>query len=293
LRLLAALLDTRQISLAADRIGISQPAASRILAEVERIVGSPTHTRTGRGITLTAVGEALARRAQRVQMELRDAARDMAEVASGAVGHVRIGSVTGPALDRVLPGLRTARVAYPAVTVEVIVATSDILTQQLMSGRIDFAIARLPVGTDAALLNIQMIAAEPVVLVVRRGHPLHDRPDVRPHDLLAFDWVMPSPDSILARAVMARLSALGLPHPPQRLSTASFLLTLALLQQSNAIAPLASAVAASFAHAADAPYVQLPLDLGIEVEPFGLMTRAGMALTPVARRLADQMLVGA
>jgi DNA-binding transcriptional LysR family regulator len=84
-----------------------------------------------------------------------------------------------------------------------------------------------------------------------------------------------------------------LPHPPQRLSTASFLLTLALLQQSNAIAPLAKAVAASFANAPDAPYVQLPIDLGIEVEAFGLMTRADMALTPIAKRLADRILTEA
>ena len=55
------------------------------------------------------MGAALALRAQRVQMELRDAARDMAEVAAGGVGHVRIGSVTGPAIDRVLPVLRNAR----------------------------------------------------------------------------------------------------------------------------------------------------------------------------------------
>ena len=109
LRLLAALGETGQIGQAAGRIGVTQPAASRLLAEVEGIVGSPVHTRSGRGITLTAVGEALAIRAQRVQMELRDAARDMAEIVAGGAGHVRIGAVTGPALDRVLPSLRTVR----------------------------------------------------------------------------------------------------------------------------------------------------------------------------------------
>ncbi|EKD61878.1 MAG: putative transcriptional regulator, lysR family, possibly activator of the expression of chvE protein, partial [uncultured bacterium] len=56
LRLLAALADTGQISQAAERIGVAQPAASRLLAEVERIVGQPVHQRTGRGMALTAVG---------------------------------------------------------------------------------------------------------------------------------------------------------------------------------------------------------------------------------------------
>jgi DNA-binding transcriptional LysR family regulator len=290
LRLLAALGETRQISLAADKIGVAQPAASRLLAEVEQIIGSPVHVRTGRGITLTPVGEALAIRAQRVQMELRDAAREMAEIAAGGAGHVRIGAVTGPALDRVLPALRTVRLAQPQVTVEVIVATSDILCQQLLTGRVDFAIGRMPEGPERHLLQIVPIAAEPVSLVVRRGHPLDRGRPIAAMDLLTYDWVMPGPESILCRAVLARLSAHGMSHPPQRLSTASFLLTLALLQQSNAVAPLARAVADTFASAADAAFVRLPIDLGIEVPPFGLLTRQNMVLTPVAQRLVELIL---
>ena len=290
LRLLAALGETGQIGAAADRIGIAQPAASRLIAEVERIVGGPVHERTGRGIRLTAVGEALSRRAQRVQMELRDAARELAEVAGGASGHVRIGAVTGPALERVLPMLRAARMSHPGVTVEVTVQPSDLLCEQLLSGRLDFAIARLPDTPDRALLDFRAIAGEPVQLMTRRGHPLQYKADLAAQDLLAFDWVMPGPDSILGRTVLARLRALGLPQPPQRLSTSSFLLTLALLQQSNAIAPLASAVATTFAAGDDAPYRMLKLDLGIEVEPYGLITGQGMALTPAAQRMADMIL---
>ena len=290
LRLLAALGETRQIGLAASRVGVSQPAASRLLAEVEQIVRGPVHLRTGRGITLTAVGEAMAIRAQRVQMELRDAARDMAEIAAGGAGHVRIGAVTGPALDRVLPALRTVRLAQPQVTVEVIVATSDILCQQLLSGRIDFAVGRLPEGPERNLLGIVPIAAEPVSLVVRRGHPLDRGRPFEAIDLLTYDWIMPGPESVLCRAVLARLSVHRMPHPPQRLATASFLLTLALLQQSNAIAPLARAVADTFATAPDAAFIKLPIDLGIEVPPFGLLTRTNMVLTPVAQRLAELIL---
>ena len=290
LRLLAALGETGQIGQAADSIGVAQPAASRLLAEVEGIIGSPVHMRTGRGITLTAVGQALAIRAQRVQMELRDAAREMAEIATGGAGHVRIGAVTGPALDRVLPSLRTVRLSQPQVTVEVIVATSDILCQQLITGRIDFAIGRLPDGPERQLLQIIPIAAEPVALVARRGHPIDRGRPIEKMDLLTYDWIMPGPESILCRAVLARLSEHGMPHPPQRLATGSFLLTLALLQQSNAIAPLARAVADTFASGPEAAYLQLPIDLGIEVPAFGLLTRKNMVLTPVAHRLAELIL---
>ncbi|OYU39666.1 MAG: LysR family transcriptional regulator [Pseudorhodobacter sp. PARRP1] len=289
LRLMAALAESGQISVAAGQIGTTQPAASRLLAEVERIVGVPVHHRTGRGMSLTAVGQALAARAQRIQMELRDAARDMTEVASGSVGHVRIGSVTGPAIDRVLPTLRNARLTAPQVTVEVVVSPSDLLCEQLLAGRLDFVIGRLPEGPSRNLFTLAPIATEPVSLVVRKGHPLAHHPNPTPQDLMAYDWVMPPPDSLLSRAVHARLRASGMPSPPQRLSTASFLLIFALIQQSNAIAPLARAVVTSFSAHPDASYVELAVDLGIEVEPFGLVTRADAILPPVAARLAREI----
>ena len=291
LRLLEALSESDQISDAARRLGIAQPAASRLLGEIERIVGRPVHERTGRGAVLTPVGQALALRAKRIHMELRDAARDVNEIDMGMVGHVRIGSVTGPALDRVLPVLRTARMVQPKVTYEVIVGTSDVLVQNVLSGRIDFAIGRLPPGPERQLLQTRMIASEPVSLMVRRGHPLERLTPIEPAQLMHYDWVLPGPESLLSQTVIARLRALDLPEPPQRFSTASFLLTLALLQQSNAIAPLAHAVCAAFALGPDSPYAVLPVELGIEVEPYGFITRAGSVLTPAAGRMA-QMLLG-
>jgi DNA-binding transcriptional LysR family regulator len=150
----------------------------------------------------------------------------------------------------------------------------------------------MPDGLDGQLTLSAPIDVEPVALMVRRGHHLAMQPRLTPTDLMAFDWVMPGPEALLTRAVLDRLQALGLPTPPQRLATASFLLTLALIQQSNAIAPLARAVCDRFSAAPDAPYVILPLDLGITVAPFGLLTRAGAILTPVAQRLAAMITAG-
>lgn len=290
LQLLGLLEETGQLGLAAERLGCAQPAASRLLAEIEGIVGHAIHERLGRGIALTEVGASLARRAARVLIELRDAEREIAGITTGARGHVRIGSVTGPAMDRILPALRQARLALPDVSAEVYVAPSDLLCEQLLNGRLDFAVGRLPAGPEAGLLSLRVMETEPVCLLVRRGHHLAGLATLTPEDLLQFDWVMPGQDAILGRAVKSRLAALGLPMPPQRLFTSSFLLTLAMMQQSNAIAPLARAVADTFASGPESPYVVLPIDLGIEVEPFGLITRAGSDLPQVARRLAEMVL---
>ncbi|WP_309665031.1 LysR family transcriptional regulator [Tabrizicola sp.] len=282
LQMMAAFAETGLIGVAASRLGISQPAASRLLSEIEVILGAPVRSRSGRGVVLTEAGRLLAGRAERVLQELAEAAREMSEVTGGGVGRVRIGAVTAPALDLVLPALRTARLSHPKISAEVVVAASDILCDQLLAGRLDFVIGRVPAGVDAGQFDGEVIAPEPVALVVRRGHRLAEVPPQRLAEVLEFDWVMPGEDSPLARAVLGRLAELGLPRPNQRLSTASFLLTLAMLQQSNVVAPLAQAVADQFAAGPGAPLVQVEGAFGITVAPYSLLTRKGARLTAAA-----------
>ncbi len=289
LRLLAALAETRQLTLAADAIGVSQPAASRLVAEIEQIIGAPVHERTGRGIGLTPMGRALSLRAQRVRLELDDAARDLAEIMAGGVGHVRIGSVTGAALDRVLPALQHERLRHPSVTVEVEVAGSDTLCERLLAGQLDFALGRMTDQTLSQMLSYTPLDSEPLALVARRGHPLLAGRTVTAKALLAHDWVMPGAGSLLTRTVLGRLRALGLPAPLVRVSTTSFMLTLTLLQRSDAVSVLSEATARQFSEGPDATLAVIPLDLGLIVEPYGMISRQGVSLTPAAQRLADQI----
>ena len=288
LRLLAELDQVGAHGLAAARIGIAQPAASRLLAEMEALLGIALHERQGRGLQLTPVGQALARRAARIEIELADAARELAEAATGRAGVVRVGAVTGPALSLVMPTLIALQRELPEFRSEVTVATSVTLCELLREGRLDFALARLSPGETQ--LSARVMAGEPLSLVVRRGHPLLVRPILSVDDLLAYDWVMGDDGTLLTQTVVGRLTELGLPQPKRRISTSSFLFTLALLNQTDAIAPLARPVVDSFAGNPSVPFVSLPIDLGLQVAPFSLVTRAGAQMTPSAQRLIDAML---
>ncbi len=285
LRIIAAFAETLHIGQAAHLLGITQPAASRLLAEIERICGYRVHVRSGRGVELTEVGQALAQRATRVLVELRDTAREIDDLGKGTVGQVAIGSVTAPALDIIMPAVRAARLGYPGLQIDVTVASSDVLFDQLIAGKLDFAFGRIPEGADKSLVDIRIIADEPVQLVVRRAHPLAGQRGVSLPGLTEYDWVLPSRGSPMTEAVLARLTELGSPWPVQRMTTSSFLLTLALLQQTNSIAPLSSAVAGQFASQPDTALTILDIDLGITVGDFGIMTRKGGTLPLPARNL--------
>jgi DNA-binding transcriptional LysR family regulator len=291
LRLLAELDDSGALGVAAARIGVAQPAASRLLAEMEEMLGLSLHERQGRGLRLTQVGQALARRAARIEIELADAARDIAEAVTGRAGVVRVGAVTGPALSLVMPALIALQREFPEFRAEVTVATSITLSDLLREGRLDFALSRLNPGETQ--LDARVLAIEPLSLVVRRGHPLLARHQIVVEDLLQYDWVMGDDETLLTQTVISRLTELGLPLPKRRISTSSFLFTLALLNQTDAIAPLATPVVDSFAGSPSVPFVSLPIDMGLSVAPFSLVTRTGAQMTPSAQRLIDAILAAA
>jgi DNA-binding transcriptional LysR family regulator len=291
LRLMAELRSTGNLTAAAERLGMTQPAASRMLSRIEEVMGHPIHDRVGRALCLTQAGEVLARRAERIVLELVDAARDVTEAAEGATGNIRVGSVTGPALSQLLPAVRLMRQHYPDVSVEVVVGTSDVLSEQVLGGRLDFALGRVPAALHAQF-QIEMIGEEPLGLLVRHGHPLVRKREISITDLLALDWVMSEDETLLARTVNRWLANTGNRPPRRWVSTSSFLFTLALLKDSDAIAPLARPVIDNFTSGRGMPFVPVPFDMGIAVEAYGLFRRNGSALPPASERLARLILPG-
>ncbi|WP_316014142.1 LysR substrate-binding domain-containing protein [Roseobacter sp. HKCCA0434] len=284
LRLLAALRDTDQISAAAQQVGMTQPTASRILGQLELMLGTPIHTRQSRGILLTEAGALLAGQASAMLRGLERTRQEIAQIAEGTRGHVRIGSVTGPSLDLLLPTLREMRVAYPDIETSVHIDTSDRLSDALLSDEIDLYIGRIPDGADARPFLIDMIGPEPISLVVRLEHPLVGKPDVTLDDCLAYDWVMQPPGGLLRRTAENYLLEHGLPLPRRVLGTPSILFTLAHVNETNAVSPLARAVAEFFIARGSlgSRLSILPLATDMAVSDYGIVRRSGEEPTPTA-----------
>ncbi len=287
LRLMIALRDMKQISGAAAQIAMTQPAASRLLAELEQTVGAKLYIRHPRGVTLTPSGELLADRAQAILSLLDDSRAEIMDIESGMRGLVRIGAVSGPALEIVLPVIRELRVTYPEIEIGVEVDTSDKLAEALLARSSDFYIGRLPDGVDARAVQMEEIGSEPVSLIVRSGHPLTRAEKITIDECLAYDWVMQKPGGLLRRTAEAYLLHRGYAPPARILSTSSLLLTLAIVSQTSAIAPVARSVA-QFYSAEDALGGRIKtLDVATDmvVMPFSLVQRAQDVPTAAAARV--------
>lgn len=291
LRVMAALGRTGQVSAAAAQLAITQPAASRLLAEAERVAGAELYRRQARGIELTDAGRRFAVLAQRLLGDLDAASREIDEFDAGRRGTVSIGAVTGAAMEHVLPVLRQVRVTHPGINANVVVDTSDRLAPLLLSDELDFYIGRIPADLDRAAFSADPIGPEPVVLVVRDEHPLTRRARLTLEECVEFDWVLQPLGGLMRQSVEDYLIERGVDLPARVISTSSTLMTLALIASSNAIAPFARAAAQFFAspEGLGGRLVSLPVAEGLSVAPYLLLRPAGRPLSPASRLVHTQL----
>jgi DNA-binding transcriptional LysR family regulator len=291
LRMIVALEEHGQVSAAASVLNISQPAASRMIAEMEAILGAPICDRLPRGVALTPYGIALARRAKAVLLELREVDREVSELKAGKGGSIFLGAVTAPAIELVIPAIKIVRERYPKVEINMQVETSSALAKELLASRHDFIIARIPDDLNPRLFEARVIGVEKACLIVRRGHPLMERSVVRLEELHGFDWVLQPGGSLLRRTLEGIFVSHNAPLPDRILNTTSLLLTLVMVAQTDAIAAVSLEVAKFLQGSSDldGSVEILPIEFEIVVQPYSLITVRDRSLSPAAQILYDQI----
>ncbi|MEQ1953138.1 LysR family transcriptional regulator [Mesorhizobium sp. CN2-181] len=287
MRMIVALDDHGQVSAAAQMLGMSQPAASRMISEMEGILKVALCERLSRGVGLTPYGQVLARRARAILLELREVDREISDLRLGKGGSVFLGAVTAPAIELAVPAIRKMREKNPRLEVNIQVETSAVLARELLASRHDFIIARIPDDLNPRLFESREIGVERACLIVRRGHPLAGCGMVPAERLADYDWVFQPAGSLLRRTMERIFLSRNVPLPERMLSTGSLLLTLVMVAQSDAIAPVSVEVARfiggenGLAGAIDT----LPVEFEIDVQPYSLIKMRNRELSPAAASL--------
>ncbi|AMM85773.1 LysR substrate-binding domain-containing protein [Martelella sp. AD-3] len=285
---LIALLDRKgQISSAAAQLGMTQSAASRLLSELEHTVGAKLYERHGRGVVLSEAGQAMARQAMIILNQLDSAHQEISQIVDGARGQVRIGAVTGPSMQLVLPVIHELRENYPEIELSVLVDTSDKLAEALFSHDLDFYIGRLPEEVDAKSVTMRPLGVEPINMIARTGHPLCDRGPISIGACLDYDWVLQPVGAPMRRSIEAHLLANGFTLPRHVFVTTSPLLSLAIIADTDAVTPVARPVA-DFLHIdgrLGADICQLPVRESIDVSPYSIIQRVTAVQPPPVERV--------
>lgn len=292
-RLIRTICETGQLALAAERLGMTQPAASRMLAAIEEAIGLKLFDRHPKGMSPTPAGEVLARNALTLVNGIDQAVREVEAVRSGRAGTVRVGAVTGGAVAFVVPAIRELKQKARGADIHVDVAPSDELINGLIRGDFDFVLSRVPPGVDARQFSIRRGRVEIIRFLVRAGHPLAAKPMASLADLASHEWVVQAPHTPLRQAIEEALASRQVAPPAEIVNTTSLLVMLAYLASSDAIAPISREVAGLLgSEGIGGNLVPLDLEEPVVVNAYHLITRRGETLSPLASSLCELVFAG-
>lgn len=291
LRLIHEIAQHGQLQMAAETCAMTQPAASRMLAEIERQVDAKLFLRQPKGMEPTEIGQTVLRRARVILREMFSMATDVQEMQGGTAGSVRVGAVTGPAVGYLVSAIREIKAQAPEADITVDVLPSRDLLTHLAAGDMDFVLARILPEFDSRDFNILPMRDEKVSFLSRASHPLSRAASVTLTELLDYEWIMQQRGAPIREATLSAFASVGLPEPRNIVSSPSLLLTIAYLAQSEAVSPMSDEVAQLLLHPPiSAGLTTLPMPHEIRVSPYYMLSLRRRPLSPLALRLRDSVI---
>ncbi len=287
LRLLSAIDETGQLSIAAERLAITQPAASRMLAEIEGMVEQPLFVRKPKGMVPTPIGRVLIRHTLSLLRGLTATAIEVDAFAAGKTGSVRVGSVTGAAVAYVVPSVQKLRADTRGVDITIAVAPSEELIQGLHNGDYDFVLARVPPEQDRRHFDFMQGRSESAEFLVRCDHPLLRLKKPTLQDFRDYGWVIQGIGTPMRDAVERAYIENSMPLPEEIINTTSLLVMIACLQSSDAISPISSEVSELLEGSGVGGMATVRFPAPITIQNYHLIQKKQQTLSPLATRLRD------
>lgn len=270
LQLVSVLGRTHNLNAAARQLVMTQPAATKMLQEVEDIIGSALFERLPRGMRPTEVGDLAVEYAHRAIDEAIRFLDDARVLREGGQGVLHVGSIMSAARSVVPQAVAAMKAVRPMLTIRLMTGTSDQLVVALLQHRINLVIGQRSETTSSAT-NFRPLASEALTVFVSPDSPLIRGGAPDPQQLLAASWVLQPITSPLRLAMERFFDQLG-GHPSNIVETTSVYATLELVRQNGMVSVLANDIVAP--EVADGRVVALPLADAPEGIQYGIITRA-------------------
>ena len=209
---------------ASAALGLSQPALTKSLKELEEVLQLRLFERHPRGVHTTEAGAVFVLSTRRVLAELRRLDEELDLLSAPGGGMLALGALPVAAAG-VLPGALTRmKEVHPGIRVRLQQGRTEDLLPMLAAGEIDLIVGRLyqppvPDGFEREPLWI-----EPISILARPGHPLFAAPQITPDELRRYDLVLPTITQRVGQEIEGLLVSLGLAtDSPMRSSSYGFI----------------------------------------------------------------------
>jgi len=281
LRAAVAVRDAGSVTVAARRLGTSQPALSRLIATIEGELGFALFSRTGRTLKPAPAAELFLSQAAATLVGTERLGQLALTIRQGRLAKLKIAAPTN-LFQEVLPGaVAHFAAARPGVEIEVQIRRRHEILQGLERGGIDFGIAVLPIGQPG--LTVRPFAETEAVCLLPSDHSLAQRASITPADLSGLEQIGLPDGSILRGWVEDAFASAGVAY--RRRFTVD----------SNHLA--SRLVAAGLGVAVIHPVAARDLPANVVSRPFrpalpftyALLERADLSYGPLAQDLEDAL----
>lgn len=281
LRLLVAVGVHGNIQNAARELGISQPAATKMIQDLELDFEVKLFTRTNRGVVPTVFGETLIRHGKLIFAQVSNAAQELDDLNEGNSGRVVVGTLLAATTSLLPLAIDILLAARPNVAVKIVEGTNEVLMPALLSGEIDLVVGRLPSHRHRDKIRQEKLIEDRILATVGPYHPLADKQEVSFAQTKPFGWILPPLETTLRRQVDHFFVEQQQYLPPVTIESVSYLTNRALLGSRNFIGLLPAEVVAQ--DIKNGTLAQLAWTVPFGHGPIGVSLRADGELSPAGR----------
>jgi LysR family pca operon transcriptional activator len=281
LRAVDAIETHRSLLKASAALGLSQPALSKNLQELEETLQLRAFERHSRGVTPTPAGALVISAARRILAELRRLDEELDLLSRPGGGSVALGALPVAAAG-VLPGALTLlKATHPDLSVRLQQGRTEELLPLLASGEIDLIVGRLyaPLVPDG--FERETLWTEPISILARTHHPLFMAGRVSIDALRRYDLVLPTVTQRVGQEIETLLATLGL-TPTTSLRSSSYGLIREMLHGTDLISIMPRLMMAGDLVRGTLGIVPLPI--AAPDRPAGLILPRGRPLPPAGRQ---------
>lgn len=238
LRYITEVARAESITTAAETLGLTQPALTRSIGEVENLLGIRLFHRLPRGMQLTEAGERFVERAGQIISEVDDLIADASHSPEVVTGRLRLGVTPSSWIPFAGNALQTMASHYPGIRIEIVSGTVQELCPRLLHGDLTSVLSTssyLKRWRDLEVVELRELKSG---CLVRENHPITQMAEPLEADLLAYPMVLPSSVDPTYSDIGQRYAEHNLPPPRPHYITDDWELIKTLVRSSDAFHPL-------------------------------------------------------
>jgi DNA-binding transcriptional LysR family regulator len=186
LQTFAQVIQHGSFTAAAERQGLTQPAVSLQIRQLETRLNLKLIERVGKRIKPTSAGSTLLEHIGRIDAAVEDALLDLSSHAQGIAGKVAIGTGATACIHLLPPILQTLRREFPALDVRVSTGNTDGILRAVEENRLDLALVTLPAGGRS--LSVSPLLQDEFVAIF--SDELAEEPRLTPESLASLPLVV-------------------------------------------------------------------------------------------------------